>query len=67
MSELRALAGARDRELDLVAFELDEIEAVAPSEDEEAELIAERDRLRHVETLRAARPRRRRGDRAGWR
>ena len=38
IAELRALAGARDRELDLVAFELDEIEAVAPSEEEEAEL-----------------------------
>ncbi len=52
--ELRALAGARDRELDLVRFELEEIDAVAPSEEEEAELIAERDRLRHVETLRQA-------------
>ena len=54
MSELRALAGARDRELDLVAFELDEIEAVSPSEEEEAELLAERDRLRNLETLRGA-------------
>src|SRR5947209_6438472 len=31
---LRELAGARDRELDLVAFELDEIEAAQPSEEE---------------------------------
>jgi DNA repair protein RecN (Recombination protein N) len=54
MSELEALAGARDRELDLVAFELDEIESVAPSEAEEAELVAERDRLRNLEMLRAA-------------
>ncbi len=53
-SELRALAGARDRELDLVAFELDEIEAVSPSEEEEAELLAERNRLRNLETLRGA-------------
>lgn len=52
--ELMALAGARDRELDLLAFELDEIEAVAPSEEESAELVAERDRLRNVESLRAA-------------
>lgn len=53
-AELRALAGARDRELDLLAFEIDEIEAVAPSEAEASELTLERDRLRHVETLRAA-------------
>ena len=52
--ELAALAGARERELDLLAFELDEIEAVNPSEEEQNELIAERDRLRHVETLRGA-------------
>jgi DNA repair protein RecN (Recombination protein N) len=51
-AELSALAGARDRELDLLRFELDEIEAVAPSEDEEASLSAERDRLRNLETLR---------------
>jgi DNA repair protein RecN (Recombination protein N) len=52
--ELRELAGARERELDLVAFELDEIEAVAPNESEQAELCAERDRLRHAELLRGA-------------
>ncbi len=52
--ELAALAGARERELDLLAFELDEIEAVSPTEEEQAELVAERDRLRHVETLRGA-------------
>jgi DNA repair protein RecN (Recombination protein N) len=54
VERLRELAGARDRELDLVAFELHEIESVAPTEDEETELVAERDRLRHVEMLRAA-------------
>ena len=53
-SELAALAGARERELDLVAFELQEIESVAPSEEEERELIAERDRLRHHDALRRA-------------
>ncbi len=52
--ELAALAGAREREIDLLAFELDEIEAVGPSEAEQTELVAERDRLRHVETLRGA-------------
>jgi DNA repair protein RecN (Recombination protein N) len=54
VAELQELAGARDRELDLVAFELDEIEAAAPSEDEQEALAEERDRLRHLEALRAA-------------
>jgi DNA repair protein RecN (Recombination protein N) len=52
--ELRGVAGARDRELDLVAFELEEIEAVGPSEEEEQDLMLERERLRHLETLRHA-------------
>jgi DNA repair protein RecN (Recombination protein N) len=54
---LEALAeagGARERELDLLAFELDEIDRVDPSEAEETELGVERERLRHVEALRAA-------------
>jgi DNA repair protein RecN (Recombination protein N) len=54
LEELRGRAGARDRELDLLAFELNEIEAAAPTEDEQAELTAERDRLRNLESLRAA-------------
>jgi DNA repair protein RecN (Recombination protein N) len=49
--ELRDLAGARDRELDLLRFELSEIEAAAPSEDEQAGLLSERDRLRHQDGL----------------
>jgi len=53
-AELAELAGARERELDLLAFELEEIEAAAPSEAEERELLEERERLRHVETLRGA-------------
>ena len=52
--ELQALAGARDRELDLMTFELEEIETLAPTESEEAELTTERNRLRHLETLRLA-------------
>jgi DNA repair protein RecN (Recombination protein N) len=48
------LAGARERELDLLAFELREIEEVAPSEDEERELTAERERLRHAGALQEA-------------
>ena len=54
LADLRERAGARDRELDLLEFELAEIEAAAPDEAEEAELLATRDRLRHVEALRAA-------------
>jgi len=54
MEELRTLAGARERELDLLAFELEEIEAANPSEDEQATLLAERDHLRHFETITAA-------------
>ncbi len=53
-AELAELAGARERELDLLAFELDEIEAAGPSEAEATALAAERERLRHVEALRAA-------------
>jgi DNA repair protein RecN (Recombination protein N) len=53
-SELRELAGARERELDLIKFELDEIEAADPREDEEQALTAERDRLRHLGTLHGA-------------
>ena len=49
--ELGELAGARDRELDLLTFELEEIEAAAPDEAERASLTADRDRLRHQEAL----------------
>jgi DNA repair protein RecN (Recombination protein N) len=54
LASLRELAGAREREIDLLDFELAEIEAAAPSEDEALELRAERERLRHVEALRGA-------------
>jgi DNA repair protein RecN (Recombination protein N) len=53
IAELDGLVGARERELDLIGFELREIEDVDPSVEEELELISERDRLRHQETLRA--------------
>ena len=52
--ELAGLAGARERELDLLAFELGEIESAAPSEDEQRSLTLDRERLRNVETLRTA-------------
>jgi DNA repair protein RecN (Recombination protein N) len=51
---LLELGGARERELDLLNFELGEIETAGPSETEWDELAAERDRLRHLDTLRAA-------------
>jgi DNA repair protein RecN (Recombination protein N) len=54
VQELRELAGARERELDLLAFELQEIEAAAPTDEESRALAAERERLRHTETLRTA-------------
>jgi DNA repair protein RecN (Recombination protein N) len=54
LEALRERAGARDRELDLLEWELGEIEAAAPGEAEEAELAAERSRLRNLEGLRLA-------------
>ncbi len=54
LEELQARAGARDRELDLLVWELEEIERAEPSEAEEVELEAERERLRHLEGLRGA-------------
>ncbi|HEX4364082.1 MAG TPA: DNA repair protein RecN [Solirubrobacteraceae bacterium] len=54
LAELHELAGARRRELDLLDFELAEIDAAAPRQEEALALRAERERLRHVETLRAA-------------
>jgi DNA repair protein RecN (Recombination protein N) len=54
LAELRERAGARERELDLVAFELQEIEAADPSEADAVELRGARERLRHLEALRAA-------------
>src|SRR3954452_20838071 len=54
LEELRARAGARDRDRDLLAFELDEIGALEPDAGEEAALMAERARLRKIDGLRAA-------------
>ena len=54
LEELHARAGTRDRDLDLLAFEIEEIEALDPSEDEKEGLLAERDRLRGLDGLRAA-------------
>ncbi|MEV4422114.1 DNA repair protein RecN [Patulibacter sp. NPDC049589] len=54
LAELHDAAGARERELDLLRFELQEIDDVAPVEGEQEELAASRERLRHVEALRGA-------------
>jgi DNA repair protein RecN (Recombination protein N) len=54
LGRLAELAGERERQLDLLEFELGEIEEVDPGEDERAALVAERDRLRNAEGLRSA-------------
>ena len=54
LADLRGRAGNRERDLDLLVFEIGEIEALNPDEAEKAELLVERDRLRHLEGLRAA-------------
>ncbi|MDQ6836290.1 MAG: DNA repair protein RecN [Actinomycetota bacterium] len=54
LEQLRERAGARERELDLLGFELQEIESAAPSVEEEVELTGQRERLRHLEALRGA-------------
>ena len=51
---LRERAGTRDRDLDLLAFEIEEIEALGPSEEERDALVAERERLRQMDGLLAA-------------
>jgi DNA repair protein RecN (Recombination protein N) len=54
LTELRDREGARERDLDLYRYELAEIEAAAPDPAELEELGAERERLRHAESLRGA-------------
>ena len=54
LDELREREGTRERDLDLMRFELEEIDAVAPDPGELDELGSERDRLRHSESLREA-------------
>ncbi|HEX3435084.1 MAG TPA: DNA repair protein RecN [Solirubrobacteraceae bacterium] len=51
MQELRELDGARERELDLLEFELSEIDAAAPDQGEYDELLRTRERLRRVDAL----------------
>ena len=54
LADLRELSGARERELDLLAYELAVIESAQVGEQEAEELRAERERLRHLEALRGA-------------
>ena len=54
LAELREREGARERDLDLLRYELEEIEVAAPDPDEDRELTAERARLRHLEGLKGA-------------
>ena len=54
LEELRELAAARERELDLLEYEPGEIDAVAPGEHEHELLVAARERLRKLDALRAA-------------
>lgn len=51
LERLVELASARERELDLLEFELGEIDSVAPQEREHEELLAARERLRRLDAL----------------
>ena len=53
-ARIRERAGARERDLDILGYELEEIEAAKTDPSEEAELVPERGRLRHAEALRGA-------------
>jgi DNA repair protein RecN (Recombination protein N) len=52
--ELGELASERERELDLLEYELEEIDALAPDEHEHEQLVAARERLRRSDALRSA-------------
>jgi DNA repair protein RecN (Recombination protein N) len=49
--ELRDLSAQRERELDLLEYELGEIDQVAPDQDEHERLLAARERLRRADAL----------------
>src|SRR5687768_1891617 len=51
LAELRERAGTRDRDLDLLAFEIAEIGELGPTEEEKTSLTAERARLRQLDGL----------------
>jgi DNA repair protein RecN (Recombination protein N) len=54
LEQLRELAGARERELDLLEHELAEIDSLAPRDGEQEALLAARERLRKLDALRSA-------------
>jgi DNA repair protein RecN (Recombination protein N) len=54
LEAIREREGARERDLDILRYELEEIDAAKPDTAEEAELAPERERLRHAEALRGA-------------
>jgi DNA repair protein RecN (Recombination protein N) len=54
LERIREREGARERDLDILRYELEEINAAKPDPAEEAELAPERERLRHAEALRDA-------------
>ena len=54
LTSLRELSAARERELDLLAYELAEIDALAPDPGEHEQLLAARERLRSLDALRSA-------------
>ena len=51
LEALAELAGARERELDLLEYELAEIDAASVTEDEHEQLLAARERLRRLDAL----------------
>ena len=51
LQSLRELSAQRERELDLLAYELAEIDALAPDEGEHERLLAARERLRSLDAL----------------
>jgi DNA repair protein RecN (Recombination protein N) len=54
LEAIREREGARERDLDILRYELEEIVGAKPDPGEEAELAPERERLRHAEALRGA-------------
>ena len=54
LADLRELSAQRDRELDLLAYELVEIDELALDEAEHARLLGARERLRSLDALREA-------------
>jgi DNA repair protein RecN (Recombination protein N) len=54
LERLEELSAQREREVGLLEFELREIDALAPDEDEREQLLAARERLRRSDALQAA-------------